>query len=149
MQIHQTDVKIIHFFRKISVPVARISIFVVFFWFGFLKLIGLSPAGALVHDLYNSTIPFLPFDTFYFCFALLECFIGIAFLIKGLERIVIPFLFFHMILTFGPLFLLPQETWSAPFVPTLTGQYIIKNLVIIAVAIGLASHLQPLPRKLT
>jgi len=128
-------------------PMARIALFVVFFWFGLLKLLGLSPAGGLVHDLYDQTITFMAFDTFYFLFALLECLIGIMFLIRGLERIVIPLLFFHMVTTFMPLFMLPTESWQSFMVPTLAGQYIIKNLVIIAVAIGIAAHLHPLQKK--
>lgn len=128
-------------------PTARIALFVVFFWFGLLKLLGLSPAGALVHNLYDQTITFMAFDSFYFLFALLECVIGIMFLIRGVERIVIPLLFFHMITTFMPLFMLPEDSWQSFMVPTLAGQYIIKNLVIIAVAIGIAAHLHPLSKK--
>lgn len=141
------DSKIIHFFREITVPVARFSLFVVFFWFGLLKVIGLSPASGVVERLFNQTIPFIDFGTFLILFGLFECLIGILFLIKGVERFVIPLLFVHMFTTFGPLFFLPQETWSGFMVPTLEGQYIIKNLVIIATAIGLASHLHPLKRK--
>jgi uncharacterized membrane protein YkgB len=33
-----------------------------------------------------------------------------------------------------PLFLLPEITWGKMFVPTLEGQYIIKNVIIIALA---------------
>jgi uncharacterized membrane protein YkgB len=89
----------------------------------------------------------MPFGAFYIAFALFECLIGILFLIKGAVRIVIPLLFVHMIMTFLPLVFLPTESWQAPFVPTLVGQYIIKNLVLIAAAIGIAAHLHPLPRK--
>jgi hypothetical protein len=49
----------------------------------------------------------------------------------------------HMVMTVC-LILLPAVTWMMPFVPTLEGQYIIKNLVIIALAFSLASHLRPL-----
>jgi uncharacterized membrane protein YkgB len=52
-----------------------------------------------------------------------------------------------MITTFLPLIFLPGESWQAPFVPTLVGQYIIKNLVLVAAAIGIAAHLHPLPQK--
>lgn len=55
-----------------------------------------------------------------------------------------PFLFFHMITTAMLLFILPQVTWSGFFVPTLEGQYIIKNFLIIATAIGIAANLGPL-----
>lgn len=148
MNISHTDTSIIRFFRKISVPTARISLFVVFFWFGLLKAIGLSPAGSLVHGLFDATLlGIVPFNTFYVGFSLFECLIGILFLIKGAERVVIPLLFFHMITTFLPLIFLPSESWQAPFVPTLVGQYIIKNLVLVAAAIGIAAHLHPLPQR--
>ena len=143
MQIHSIDVKIIHFFRRVSVPVARVSLFVVFFWFGILKVIGLSPAGGVVQRLFEHTIPFIPFSSFYLGFGLFECLIGILFIVKGAERIVIPLLFVHMFTTFGPLVMLPEETWQRFLVPTLEGQYIIKNLVIIATGIAIAAHLHP------
>lgn len=147
MNTSRIDHQLIHFFRRITVPLARFALFVVFFWFGFLKVIGLSPAGPLVHSLFDQTINFMAFNTFYMLFALFECLIGILFLIKGAERVVLPLLLFHMGTTVLPLFFLPESTWQSFMVPTLEGQYIIKNLVIIATAIGLVSHLHPLPRK--
>ena len=95
-------------------------------------------------NLFTETIPFMDFHTFYIAFGLFECLIGILFLIKGMERVVIPLLFLHIFTTLGPLVLLPGETWQSFMVPTLEGQYIIKNLVIIATAIGIAAHLHPL-----
>jgi len=147
MSLESFDFKIISFFRMISVPFSRFALFVVFFWFGILKVIGLSPASEVVQNLFNQTVPFIAFPTFLILFGLFECLIGILFLIRGAERVVIPLLFIHMFTTFGPLVLLPSETWQAFFVPTLEGQYIIKNLVIIAAALGIASHLTPLDRE--
>ena len=46
----------------------------------------------------------------------------------------------HAIITFGPLIVLPALTWKQPFIPNLIGQYIIKNLVIIALAIFIAVY---------
>jgi len=147
MHIRNIDIELIHFFRKISVPVARFGLFVVFFWFGVLKVMGLSPAGPLVQQLFERTISFMSFNHFMILFGLFECLIGILFVFPGLERIVIPLLFLHMITTFMPLFLLPSVTWNSFLVPTLEGQYIIKNLVIIAAAIGIAAHLHPVSKK--
>jgi len=144
MTIQKIDSKIIHFFRKAFLPSARFGLFVVFFWFGILKVVGLSPASDVVQRLFEKTIPFMSFATFILLFGLFECLIGILFLIKGAERFVIPLLLVHMITTFGPLVFLPSETWQAFMVPTLEGQYIIKNLVIIATAIGIAAHLHPI-----
>lgn len=147
MNIHTTDVELIHFFRRVSVPLARVGLFVIFFWFGLLKVIGLSPASGLVQRLFETTIPWMHFTTFLILFGLFEMLIGILFLIKGTERVVIPLLFIHMITTFMPLFFLSQETWSGFLTPTLEGQYIIKNLALIAAAVGIAAHLHPLPRR--
>lgn len=147
MNIHKTDVELIHFFRRVSIPLARCGLFIIFFWFGLLKVIGLSPASGLVQRLFETTIPWMPFATFLILFGLFEMLIGILFLVKGAERTVIPLLLIHMMTTCGPLFLLPQETWSHFMVPTLEGQYIIKNIALIACAFGIASHLHPLPRE--
>jgi len=144
MPIKEIDIRLILFFQRVSVPVARFGLFVVFFWFGALKVVGLSPASELVQKLFEQTIPFMSFSTFLILFGLFECLIGILFLFRGFERIIIPLLFFHMITTFMPLFVLPEVTWSGFLVPTLEGQYIIKNLAIIAAAVGIAAHLNPL-----
>lgn len=138
------DDKIISFCQKISAPVARFSLFVLFFWFGILKVIGVSPASGVVERLFNETIPFMSFGVFLVLFGLFECLIGVLFLVKGAERIVLPLLLLHMITTCGPLVLLPGETWSGFLLPTLEGQYIIKNLAIIAISIGIAANLEPL-----
>lgn len=145
--LEKIDDYIIHFLRKVSTPAARVALFVVFFWFGILKLLGTSPANPLVSNLLEHTIPFMSFDTFILLFAIYEMIIGIAFLIPRLERVAIALLVPHMIMTVLPLFLLTSITWQGFMTPTLEGQYIIKNLVIIALAIGVAAHLTPMSHE--
>jgi len=147
MPIKEIDIKLINFFRAISIPLARLGLFIIFFWFGILKVFDLSPATPIVQKLSEQTIPFINFPTFIVLFGGLEIIIGILFLIKGAERVVIPLLFLHMITTFMPLFLLPQETWFGFLIPTLEGQYIIKNLALIAAAVAIAANLEPLREK--
>ncbi len=147
MSLISIDSHIIHFLKKYSEPISRIALFVVFFWFGVLKVLGFSPAEGLVKDLLVATLPFMAPVTFMVLFGLFEMLIGLMFLVRGLERAVIPLLAFHMFTTFMPLVLLTSVTWSHPFIPTLEGQYIIKNLVIIATAIGIAAHLHPLSKS--
>ena len=147
MNIRDIDLYIINFFKKYWIAVARVSLAIVFVWFGGLKVLGFSPASALVQGLFNQTITFVAFDTFYAFFAWFEVLIGVLFLIPKLTRVVIPLLFIHMITTFGPLVLLPTETWDGFMIPTLTGQYIIKNVVIIAIAMGIAARLHPMQKK--
>ncbi len=121
---------------------ARIALFIVFFWFGALKLFGDSPANPLVAGLLEKTLPFITFNTFIFLFGIYEMIIGVVFLIPGLEKVAIALLVPHMLTTFMPLVLLPSVTWQGPFVPTLEGQYIIKNFVIIALALSLITHVR-------
>jgi|SRR3989344_7857347 len=137
------DLWFINFLRKISLPFARFALFVVFFWFGILKIVGTSPANALVADLLEATLPFMTWETFIILFSIYEMLIGISFLMPRLERVAIALLIPHMVMTALPLFLLPDVTWQGFLTPTLEGQYIIKNLLIVAVAIGIAAHLRP------
>lgn len=127
--------------KRINLPFARFAIFLVYFWFGALKVMGLSPASPLVHTLFDRTfLAIVSFPTFMILFGLFEMLIGILFIIPGLERPAIALLFIHMITTIMPLFLLAGMVWIKPFVPTLEGQYIIKNVLIIALAIVVASN---------
>lgn len=142
-KLSKIDQKIISTMKKYSMPASRFALFIVFFWFGALKILGLSPAGPLVYQLYSHTISFMPFETFYVFFGLFEMLIGISFLIRGLERFAIALLVPHMITTILPLIVLPETTWSGMLAPTLEGQYIIKNLVIIALAMSIAAKLTP------
>ena len=140
----QFDIWIIGCLRKWEVPLARTAIFIVYFWFGFLKLIGVSPATSLVQALFEKTITFMPFAVFYTFFSIFEVAIGVLFLIRGLERLAIFLLGLHLITTILPLIFLPQIAWQTFLVPTLEGQYIIKNVLIVAIAVVIGSKLVPI-----
>jgi len=142
-----TDKLLIRTLSLVGTPLARAALFIVYFWFGILKLFGTSPANPLVGSLLEKTLPFISFDTFIIGFAMYEMLIGIFFLVPGLERVAIAFLVPHLIMTALPLVLLPSLTWQGPFVPTLEGQYIVKNLTIVALAFGLAAHLRPIQQR--
>ena len=145
--IEKIDSSIIHIVRTHSVTVARIAIGAIYIWFGWLKVIGLSPANPLVEALLSHTMPFLSFSAFIALFGAFEVLIGIAFLVPRLERLAIALLLLHLITTLGPLVVLPRVTWTAPLVPTLEGQYIIKNLAIVASACAIIAHMRPMKNK--
>lgn len=140
----QIDLQVIAFFRRTFIPVARVSIFLVFFWFGFIKLLGLSPASPLAAALTAQTVGMQYFDILFAALAAVECVIGILFLFPKMTRVVIPLLLFHMLIVCSPLVLVPEYTWAGFGIPTLEGQYIIKNAVAVAVAIGIAASTKPL-----
>ena len=120
-----------------AIPVLRIALGVVFLWFGALKFFpGLSPA----QDLAARTIEVLtigivqPSASLPFL-AAWECLIGIGLLSGRFLRATLLLLVVQMAGTLTPLFLFPGETFTQfPFAPTLEGQYIIKNLVLVASA---------------
>ena len=142
--IQKFDTHIISRLQRIEVPLARIAIFVVYFWFGFLKLLDASPATPLVQALFEKTIHFMPFTTFYTSFAIFEVVIGLLFLMRGLERLAILLISLHLIATILPLIFLSHIAWQAFLVPTLEGQYIIKNVLIAASAVVVGSKLVPI-----
>lgn len=112
----------------------RISLFVVFFWFGLLKIIHISPAEGLVQHLHQLTIaPFVSIETFVPLLGWMECFIGILFLIPSLTKVAYWLFLAQMTTTFLPLFMLPNDTWSG-IALSLVGQYIVKNIVLVAAA---------------
>ena len=134
----QVDLAIIRWMAGVGPTLLRLSLGVVFFWFGFLKFFpGLSPAQDLaartIRDLSGGligpdvSIPLL---------ATWECVIGLGLLVgKGLRGILF-LLYAQMAGTLTPLFLYPSEVFTRiPYAPTLEGQYIIKNLVLISAGI--------------
>jgi uncharacterized membrane protein YkgB len=139
----KTDEKIIDLMRRIFFPFARFAIFLPFFWFGLLKVIEASPASPLVLALLGKTMPFISPDAFLVGFGIFEMIIGISLLIPHFERPAIALLLLHLFTTMMPLFILPSLTWQRAFVPTMEGQYIIKNILFIALAMGIAAHLRP------
>ncbi|MEY2703926.1 MAG: hypothetical protein RLY43_2565 [Bacteroidota bacterium] len=120
--------------QKVTFLLAHISIFIVFFWFGFLKVIGHSEAYNLVDALRAITIPWWPMESFFVVLGLAEMIIGLLFLSKKTEKLAIGILIPHMCTTFLPLIMLPNMTWNGLLMPTLVGQYIIKNIIIVALA---------------
>jgi uncharacterized membrane protein YkgB len=114
----------------------RIPIFIIFFWFGFLKIVDLSPAQELVQDTVY-WMPFLSAEMWTYVIGFWEVLIGIFFLFKKTTLIAMLLLLIQMSGTFLPLVILPEITFqdSNPFLPTLEGQYIIKNIIIITAAL--------------
>jgi uncharacterized membrane protein YkgB len=120
--------------RHFTYIMAHVSLFIIFFWFGILKVIGTSPAEPLVDALRAITISWWPLPYFMVFLGVVEMITGILFLSRKTEKIAIYILMPHMLTTFLPLIMLPIIAWQGFLTPTIEGQYIIKNLVIIALA---------------
>ena len=110
----------------------RISLGIVFIWFGLLKVYGLSPANQLI----ERTVYWFPPDMFIPILGWWEVAIGVGLLIKPFIRLALLLLFLQMPGTMLPLVLLPDVCFTQfPFGLTIEGQYIIKNLVLVSAAI--------------
>jgi uncharacterized membrane protein YphA (DoxX/SURF4 family) len=114
----------------------------VFFWFGVLKYFpGASPAEQLAgRTIETLTGGLIPSATALPILATWEVAIGVGLFIGRWMRAVLLLLFVQMLGTITPLFLFPGETFTIfPVAPTLEGQYIIKNIVIVSAAFVLGA----------
>jgi uncharacterized membrane protein YkgB len=130
--LKRIDKRIATWMEKYGHRLLRYSLAIIFIWFGALKIIpGLSPAEELVKQTVFWIGPwFIPF------LGLWEVTIGLCLLWRPLIRVGIGLMAIQMIGTVLPLIYLPSITWKSIFVPTLEGQYIIKNVTLIAAAIA-------------
>ncbi|MFL5484287.1 MAG: DoxX family membrane protein [Gemmatimonadaceae bacterium] len=155
-RFNSLDARITHWMARYGVPLLRISLGVVFLWFGALKFFpGLSPA----QDLAARTILRLSFGLVgpaisVPVLAAWECLIGLGLLTGIFMRATLLLLAVQMAGTLTPLVLFPSEVFlRIPYAPTLEGQYIIKNAVLISAAIVIGATVRggrlvadPLPK---
>jgi uncharacterized membrane protein YphA (DoxX/SURF4 family) len=136
------DRRITHWMAEHGLTLLRLALGVVFFWFGVLKFFpGASPAEELAgRTIETLTFGLIPEDAALKILAVWEVAIGIGLFAGRWMRAVLLLLFVQMLGTITPLFLFPSETFTVfPIAPTLEGQYIIKNVVIVAAAIVLGA----------
>jgi uncharacterized membrane protein YphA (DoxX/SURF4 family) len=140
--ISKFDTISIKYMKSASIPAIRLSFGVIFIWFGLLKPLGLSAAEGLL----KATVVWLPFgtpDNWLIVIGFWEVAIGIFFFFKKTTRIAIILLLLQMIGTFMPLIVLSDVTFQSNniLLPSLEGQYIIKNLMIISAALVLGGEI--------
>lgn len=134
----RVDARVTGWMARRGITLMRWSLGVVFLWFGALKLVpGLSPAEGLAAETIlalsggvvgpSVSVPVL---------GVWESLIGLGLLTGRALRVTLFLLFAQMAGTVTPVFLFPHEVFTRiPLVPTMEGQYIIKNLVLVSAAI--------------
>jgi uncharacterized membrane protein YkgB len=127
---------------RIGVPLLRISLGVVFLWFGFLKIFDVSPVSGLVAN----TIYWFDPDVVVPALGVFEVFVGACLVAGRLMRIALPLLVLQMAGTFMVLVLLPDVAFrdGNPFLLTVEGEFVVKNLVLLSSALVIGSRLAPL-----
>lgn len=137
-QFDAIDVRITGWLARYGVRLMRIGLGIIFFWFGVLKFIpGWSPAQDLaIRTIDIMTFNLIPDQISLWLLAAWECAIGIGLISGKFLRPTILLLMLQMLGTITPLFFFPSETFLVfPFAPTLEGQYIIKNIVLVTAAL--------------
>jgi uncharacterized membrane protein YkgB len=124
---------------------------IVFLWFGLLKF---CPGLCDVELMAQQTMTLLTFHTIppptcLHILAVWECAMGLTLLLAPRHtrvgaialRVCVISIFLHLAGTFLPLLLFPAETWKhLPYAPTLAGQYILKNMVLLAAAVSVGAN---------
>ena len=138
MRFAPVDVRLTDWMARYGVTLLRVSLGIVFFWFGALKFFpGFSPA----QDLATRTIDVLTFGLIPARLSILilaawECLIGLGLMAGAFKRATLALLWLQMLGTITPIFFFPGEVFARiPYAPTLEGQYIIKNIVFISAGI--------------
>ncbi len=125
-----------------SILLLRISLGFIFLAFGALKFFpGLSP----IEDLTTQTTTALTFGLIppsvgLVMIAALECAIGLCFVTGMFLRVGVWLMGAQMLGAMSPLVLFPGELFSGPsYTPTLAAQYIVKDVVLVAAGMVIAS----------
>ena len=126
--------------RPFSLHLLRISMGVVFIWFGLLKVADATPVG----DLVAGTVPWLDRAWFVPALGAVEAILGVALLVGRLLTAVCAVLAAHLAGTFLVLIMQPQLAFQDgnPLLLTTIGEFVVKNLVLISAALVLASKLR-------
>lgn len=135
--LDRIDARITAWMACYGILLLRLALGLVFLWFGALKFV---PAWSPAASLAARTIETLSDGAVsgpvgLFVLALWESVIGIGLLLRRFLRLTLAMLFVQMPGTMLPLVMFPEETFvDWPYLPTLEGQYIIKNLVLVSAA---------------
>lgn len=134
----RVDMRIREWMAHHGITMLRVSLGIIFLWFGVLKFAtGMSPAEDLaLRTIQKLTFGAMPATLSLTILAAWESAIGLGLLTNRFIRATLFLLFVQMLGAAAPLVLFPREVFTViPFVPTLEGQYIIKNLVLISAGV--------------
>ncbi|MBI4455019.1 MAG: DoxX family membrane protein [Acidobacteria bacterium] len=136
-RFNQVDRAVVHFMGTYAIPFLRVALGIVYIWFGALKVSGISP----VADLVEKTVYLLPEEFTVPLVGLLEIAIGMGLLFRIALRLTLFLLFLQLAGTSLVFFMRPDEAFQDgnPFVLTQTGEFVVKNLVLIAAGITIGS----------
>jgi putative oxidoreductase len=137
---------------KVSVPLLRVALGLVYIWFGGLKVANRSD----IFDLVAATLPFVNPHVFVPLLGVFEILLGIGLFTGRLPRLVLIGVLGHLAGTFLSVITAPSFMWhnGNPLLLTMDGEFVLKNLILICgalVLMGVTSRLRsaevPSPRR--
>jgi uncharacterized membrane protein YkgB len=131
--IDRVDAKVVPLLRRVAVPLLRISLGIVFVWFGALKVLDVSP----VSDLVASTVYWVDPGWFVPALGVFEMVVGLLLLLGRALRFTLFLFVAQMVGTFLTFAVLPDVTFrdGSPLLLTVEGEFVVKNLVLISAAL--------------
>ncbi|HEU4354250.1 MAG TPA: DoxX family protein [Actinomycetota bacterium] len=129
-RVDRVDAVVLPFLRRLAVPLLRISLGVVFVWFGMLKILDESP----VSDLVTRTVYWVDPDWFVPALGAFEVTVGVLLLAGRFLRFAVLLFVAQMVGTFLTFFVLPDVTFRSgnPLLLTVEGEFVAKNLVLLS-----------------
>ena len=128
--IDRIDTSVSAFLRRWSIPTLRISLAIVFIWFGALKVFDVTP----VTDLVAKTVYWFDPAWVVPVLGIFEIVVGVGLLTKIALRAVLGLFALQMVGTFLVLVLLPEISFQDgnPLLLTVEGEFVVKNLVLLS-----------------
>src|SRR2546428_13822914 len=115
----------------------RFSLAAIFFWFGMLKLAGVSPVVSLLRN----SVPFLAGSPYIELLGLAEIIIAIGLVIERLANQAATLMILHLFCTLTVAIIAPTVVFAPAFpVLTLDGEFLAKNLVLITAGLVVISR---------
>lgn len=138
--LDRLDVKVVGFMSTYAPLIIRISLGVVFVWFGLLKVIGTSP----VYDLTSQVVYWLPPELFVPLLGIWEVAIGVGLVLGKALRVILSLLFIQLGGTFLVLIVKPEIAfqYGNPLLLTVEGEFVVKNLVLIAAGLAVGGSVR-------
>lgn len=138
MRWERLDRLMIDFMTANGTRLLRVALGITFIWFGALKVVGRSP----VADLVAQTVYWLPPAFFVPFLGWWEVVVGVGLLLGVALRLVLLLFWLQMAGTFLVLVLRPELAFQSgnPLLLTVVGEFVIKNLVLIAAGLVIGSN---------
>jgi uncharacterized membrane protein YkgB len=129
----RADDLVFGFMERYGIALLRVSVAIVFLWFGALKVVGRSPVAELV----GATVHWLPPCIFVPVLGAWEMAIGVGLAFRLWLRLTLLLLFAQLAGTFLVLFVRPERAFVAgnPLLLTLEGEFVVKNIILLSAGV--------------